>query len=289
VNENIQLRWLGVAGIELTCKGYSLAIDPFFTRPPFRRVIWGRPRPDEALTASHLPRCDAVLVSHSHYDHLMDVPAIAHKTGAAVYGSANTCQIASIQGLSKDQIHEVSTGSTLQAGPFSIEIHPTEHIQTPVDRWINGPLPEDLRAPLRLRDYRMDSCFSFLIRAGDMRILFNKQLLPADVLIFAPLRAVQAYTALLQHVRPQIVIPIHWDNFFRPLSKSLKPLPQPPRLLWPGLNNQRPEEFKRQIEQRSPEIKVHIPMLFKTLTLNAQVCTSLQPSIEQPPLGPQNK
>lgn len=271
MNNNLQFRWLGVAGIELTFKDQILTVDPFLTRPPFRSVLWGRLRPNQTLTARHLPRCDSILVSHSHYDHLMDVPAIAQQTGAAVYGSTSTCQIASLLGLPENQIHEVSAGSLLRLGEFEIEVHSTDHIRMPVDRWINGPLAPDLRSPLRLRDYRMDCCFAFLIKVGGMRILFNKQNIPADVLLFAPLRDAAAYVPVLENVQPKVVIPIHWDNFFRPLDKPLQPLPQPPKFLWPGLNSQRPGDFKHQIEILALKVKIHIPALFEPLRLDETI------------------
>ena len=268
MNGRLHLRWLGVAGIELTFEDQVLIIDPFLTRPPFRSILWGRPRPDLALLARHIQHCDSILVSHPHYDHLMDVPAIAQQTGAAVYGSVNACRIASILGLPEDQVHEISSGARLKLGEFEIEVLPTEHIQTPVDRWINGPLPQDLHPPLRLRDYRMDCCFAFLIQVGGMRILFNKNHFPADVLLFAPLRAVNEYARLLQDVQPRITIPIHWDDFFCPLEKRLRPLPQPPKWLWPGLESQHPNDFKRQIEALDPKVKVHVPTLFEKISLD---------------------
>jgi len=44
--EILELRWLGVAGIELRVNEQILVIDPFVTRPPFRRMWWGRVRSD---------------------------------------------------------------------------------------------------------------------------------------------------------------------------------------------------------------------------------------------------
>ena len=36
-----EMRWLGVAGIELRVNKQILVIDPFVTRPPFRRMWFG--------------------------------------------------------------------------------------------------------------------------------------------------------------------------------------------------------------------------------------------------------
>ena len=59
---SLTFRWLGTAGIELTAADQVLALDPFFTRPSVRQMF--RPIiPDPALVASHLPRCNYVLVN----------------------------------------------------------------------------------------------------------------------------------------------------------------------------------------------------------------------------------
>ncbi|MHB8278441.1 MAG: hypothetical protein ACYDIA_12415 [Candidatus Humimicrobiaceae bacterium] len=42
------------------------------------------------------------MVTHSHIDHLMDVPAIINNTGCKVYGSNNTCKL-----LSYCEIHDL--------------------------------------------------------------------------------------------------------------------------------------------------------------------------------------
>ena len=55
-------RWLGVAGLELSLGDAVLAIAPFFTRPPLRRVLWGRLEPDAALAAEKGLSLDFVAV-----------------------------------------------------------------------------------------------------------------------------------------------------------------------------------------------------------------------------------
>ena len=57
----ILFRWLGTAGIELTVKDQVLVIDPYFTRCSFWKVWVGRVRPDKALIAEKIRRCDFVL------------------------------------------------------------------------------------------------------------------------------------------------------------------------------------------------------------------------------------
>src|SRR5512133_8562 len=83
-------RWFGVAGFELRTGDQVLLVDPFFTRPPARYLFGGRPRSNPALVSAHVERANTLLITHAHWDHLMDAPEVIRQTGAAAYGSSNT-------------------------------------------------------------------------------------------------------------------------------------------------------------------------------------------------------
>jgi len=78
IREGVTLRWLGVSSFELSHAGRVLLLDPFPSRPAAARpeVPPGLRRPEHA---------DAILVTHGHWDHYGDVPALAERLGAAVY------------------------------------------------------------------------------------------------------------------------------------------------------------------------------------------------------------
>src|SRR5512143_2910846 len=100
---SITYRWLGVAGLEFTCDAYTLLIDPFFTRPGKAAVLAGRRvLADARLVARHVPRADAVLITHPHYDHLLDVPEVLRQTNAPAFGSPNTQSLLALNGIPRD-------------------------------------------------------------------------------------------------------------------------------------------------------------------------------------------
>jgi L-ascorbate metabolism protein UlaG (beta-lactamase superfamily) len=260
-------RWLGVGGVELSAGGQVLAIDPFFTRPRFS-AVWGkRVSPNRSLVVARLPRCDFVLVTHAHYDHLMDVPEILRSSGTIAYGSPNTCQILSAAGIPAGQIHEISPGSQLELGVFTIEAGKGYHGRTPLDAIINRPLSHRLKPPLRLWDYRMDTCLSFHIQVNGLRIQHGEQPNPAEVLLINPNQAPDHYQALVQRVQPRLVVPIHWDNFFSPLSRPLRPMFAPPGWRWPPIRKIDLALFKRQVEESVPQARVLVPEIFHTYDL----------------------
>ncbi len=264
MDNGLTFRWLGVAGIELRLGDDILAVDPFFTRPKAVRLIAGRRvRPNVPLASRFLPSCHSLLVTHPHYDHVMDVPAIAIHIGANVYGSHNTCELMKLQGVPEGQVHLLKVGEALRCGNFNVEVYPGQHMHIPAEKVFNGPLPKKLRIPLRLSDYRMDECFSYRIEAAGIRLLVGSHPVPAEVLFTIPLNPAINYAVLLPGVHPAVVIPIHWDRMFRPLARSLRPM-----MTLSGPGNRLPrrvnlETFTRQTESILPGTRVLIPYIFR--------------------------
>lgn len=273
MNATVEFRWLGVAGIELRANGQTLLIDPFLTRFPLWRMGFGRVRPDRKRIAEQIPHCDFVLVTHAHWDHLMDVPEVVRNTGATALGSPHTCRLLVASGVEAGQIQEIGVGNELTLGNFQVEVLPAEHITILGLPVLSGPLPTHLQPPLRTRDYRMDHCFSFLIRVAGQRLLNWCSAYPgpaalADVLFARPYRTRPFFEALLRDVQPRLVIPTHWDDFFRPLSKSVRPMFKPPCWSWPPLQRVNLMRFKQMVERIAPEAWVFIPERFQTYDLH---------------------
>jgi L-ascorbate metabolism protein UlaG (beta-lactamase superfamily) len=215
----------------------------------------------------------------------MDVPEVARRTGADVYGSPNTCALLRILGVSPDRLYALSAGDQLRLAGGSIElaVFPAVHGKILGRSIFTGPLSQQLRPPLHLRDYRMDVTFSFLLQAAGYRLLdwssedvameeaplHAASASPADVLFVKPFGTRAYYELLLQSVQPRLVIPIHWDNFFRPLSQPLRPLLSPPTWSWSRRPFQRVDltAFRRVVQQVAPAARVFIPDPLRTYDL----------------------
>lgn len=256
---SLTFRWLGVAGVELKAAGQVLAIDPFFTRPSIMNML-GPLSSDPSLAAEKLPECNVVLVTHSHYDHLLDVPEVLHHTGAVAYGSPNTCGLLRVLGVTEAQANEVHVGSTLSQGVFKVEVIRGQHSPIPFGWIFNSELRPGLQAPLRVWDYRMDTCLGFSITAMGMRLLIcAAEPQPAQVLFAVAQESKKYYLRLFKGVQPSIFIPIHWDNFTRPLKKPLRRFIRPGRLQLRALT--------MLAQQTVPGVNVIIPDIFREYTL----------------------
>jgi L-ascorbate metabolism protein UlaG (beta-lactamase superfamily) len=247
--------WLGTAGLELKSAGHGLAIDPFFTRSSLLEML--RPVVSNAnLVAGRLPGCDFVLVTHSHYDHILDVPEVVCHNGAIAYGSANTCQLLRICGVPSSQVHEIREGDKLTLGEFEVEVIRGQHSPIPFGRIFNGRLSPGLQPPLHAWDYRMDLCLGYRISVQGIRVLVcAAEPQPADLLFAVAQESKPYYLRLFRGVQPDTFIPIHWDNFTRPLDKPLRRFGRPGRISL--------QELVNLAEQSLPHVKVIIPELFK--------------------------
>jgi len=267
---SLKYRWLGVACLEFHLDGYVLLIDPMLTRPaPWKVISWRAVTPDKELIVEHISHVDTLLISHSHYDHILDAPVVMQITGAHAYGSQNSCGLLTAYGMQQDRVQKITVGDHFTAGPFQIEVFPASHTSTPLDRWINGPLPSvkiTRGLPLRLMDYRMDECFSFRIKAGEITLLVGNHPVQAEVLFIAPFQSPGDLHRIIKGVCPQVVVPIHWDNFMRSVSKPLRPMPVTRFQGWKGWLPIHPldmKEFSRMVQKIQPNTLIKVPQIFK--------------------------
>jgi L-ascorbate metabolism protein UlaG (beta-lactamase superfamily) len=256
---SLTFRWLGVAGIELKAGDQVLAIDPFFSRPSMVQMFKPlKPNPPSAI--ENLPSCNSILVTHSHYDHLMDVPVVLRHTGAVAYGSANTCQLLTLLGVPDAQAKQVRVGDKLYLGAFQVEVIFGQHSSIPFGQLFNGSLRPGLRPPLYVTDFRMDVCLGYWITVMGIQLLIcASEPHPAEILFTVAQESKNYYTHLLKGSGPSVFIPIHWDNFTRPLSKPVHRFSRPGRLpLW---------QIARLARQVLPQVEVIIPEIFREYTL----------------------
>ena len=76
----VRVTWLGTAGFALEHAGTTVLIDPYVTRASLWDCVRAPLQSDAVAVARWTPRADAIVAGHTHYDHALDVPAIARAT-----------------------------------------------------------------------------------------------------------------------------------------------------------------------------------------------------------------
>jgi L-ascorbate metabolism protein UlaG (beta-lactamase superfamily) len=240
----LSVTFLGVSTLLLRDAKSAVLIDGFFTRPDLWSTAVGKVSPDteaiaNALARAGVDRLDAVVAVHSHYDHAMDSPDVAKLTGAVVVGSASTANIARGRGLTEDRIRIVKDGETLRFGDLAVTLVAGAHFP---HGQAMGEITAPLVPPVRALDYLEGGSYSVLVERAGRSVLVQGSAgyvegalagRKADV-VFLGIGLLgsrdeeyrEAYwRETVTAVGAKRVVPIHWDDFTRPLEEPLVALP----------------------------------------------------------------
>ena len=285
-NTVLDLKYFGCAGWQISNGNTTILVDPYLSRIKLgsgpsisekdnrRRFSRTDYYESDTLTINKIvEKADFILVHHSHFDHLSDVPYIAKKTGAKVIATETSCNILRAYGIPDDQLYTVKGGEDYQFEHFSVKVIPSLHSALGKKHYFDSRVYGDtLTAPLQIREFIEGGSLMFLIRlashtvltAGSMNYIEREiQGLSPDVILpgvnFSRLE-IYKYTERLMKATnyPKIVIPTHWDNFRVPygfsqedaIEKKIKP-------------------FIQEVKAVSPESQVLIPVHLQTISLEA--------------------
>lgn len=129
----VTMTWLGVTTLLFDDGETQLLIDGFFTRPSITDMLLGRPIASDAATINYvldeyrMRRLAAIIPAHSHFDHAMDIGAIANRTSASILGSESSAQIARGAGVPEDQIVVAGNGDNYTFGQFTVTLIESAH------------------------------------------------------------------------------------------------------------------------------------------------------------------
>ena len=235
----VQIRWLGTAGYELRCGEHVVLIDPYLTRVDLKTFLLHPVAPDTARIDREINRADAIFVGHSHFDHVLDVPYIARRTGARVYGSTSTANLMAAAGLPSEQIEACGERRIVDVGPFKITLVPSLHSKLVFGSSVPypGEIPCSCELPIRGRHYRCGDVFSFAVEVSGRCIyhvgtanLLDDEIRHRDVDLLLVCAAGRHSTErfmerALSRLRPRAVMPMHYDNLFRPFDAEMRMLP----------------------------------------------------------------
>lgn len=245
---SVTATWLGVTTILFDDGETQILIDGFFSRPTVWDSLLRRPVVNDAATINYalhrfgMHRLVAIIPVHSHFDHAMDVGAIANRTSASVLGSESTANIARGANVPSDQIVVVDPGQAYEFGEFRVRLLESRH--APIGWGGGAPLPgtidEPLAMPQSIDAWREGVSYSVVIEHPQGTTLVQGSAgfvegaldgVPADVVMLS----IGALTTLNKDYAEQFwvetvtrtgataVYPIHFDDFTRPFGEVVAP------------------------------------------------------------------
>lgn len=241
----VTVRFTGTSTLLFSDGDTNIMIDGWFSRPSAFTLGFGEIEPDlEAITygleANNVSTLDIVIPVHSHYDHAMDSPEVAKRTGAILFGSESTANIGRGWGLPEDQIDVFEHRVPVQVGAFVITPIESMHFQFPDptmrEQALGNPdITEPLVPPVGAFDYRVGKAYvlhiahpkgSFAVVGSAGFIAGDLQGLEADK-VFLGVGGLgsqteayrEAYwTETVTALSPETLIPIHFDGLTAPIT-----------------------------------------------------------------------
>lgn len=281
----LRMTYLGAAGWIIEDAGVTVLVDPYISRlnyrspshpddarPKFARddAAWS----DEKLIDEIVTKADVILVHHSHYDHLGDVPYIAKKTGAKVIGTETTMMILRAYGVPEDQLYAVGGGEDYQFENFSVRVVPSIHSALNEKHYFDSRRYDrstELAAPLRINQFIEGGSLMFLARfqghdvltMGSMNFVERElEGIRPDVLLAGvngSRLGLYDYDRRLVEVtgKPPVIIPTHWDDFTLPYSFSQADAVEA-----------KLEPFAAAVKKLAPKSRVIIPTHLETFVVD---------------------
>lgn len=222
----------------------------FFSRPDRLTTFLGKVEPVMADIDAGMSRAGigtnsgklaAVIPLHSHYDHAMDAPEVAKRTGALLLGSSSTAMVGRGWGLAESQIKTAELRKPYRFGRFTVTLYPALHTPT---GFTGGEITEPLHPPVRASAYKEGQSYAALIEHDGQRLLITGTAgfvpgalrgVNADVVLLgigamgprSPAHKQSYWNEVVRTVQAKRVIPIHWDDFWIPSSGPMQPMPKP--------------------------------------------------------------
>jgi L-ascorbate metabolism protein UlaG (beta-lactamase superfamily) len=242
---SVTVRFTGTSTLLFSDGETAWMVDGWFSRFGPRRLLGGEIAPDPEAIALGLERNRAdrlavVIPVHSHFDHAMDSPEVAKRTGALLLGSPSTANIARGVGLPEEQIRLAHNREPERFGRFVITLIETRHFEFPdpeirAQALENPEIESPLVPPVGVFDYRLGTPYaihvrhplgSFLVQGSAGYVEGGLQGFDADV-VFLGIGGLGTQSADYRETywRETVtttgapwIIPIHWDSLTGPIE-----------------------------------------------------------------------
>ncbi len=245
----VTVRFTGTSTLLFSDGDTQWMVDGWFSRPGPLRLLLGEIAPDleaidRGLANNNVEQLAAVIPVHSHYDHAMDSPEVARRTGAVLLGSEATANIGRGWGLPEAQIRVFRDRVPETVGDFVITAIESQHFQfaDPAmrERALGNPdIDAPLVPPVPAFDYRLGEAYvlhvehpkgSFAVVGSAGYIEGGLEGYRADV-VFLGVGGLGSQTESYRdgywretvgRLQPGTVIPIHYDSLTGPIEGEFR-------------------------------------------------------------------
>ncbi|MHA1148845.1 MAG: MBL fold metallo-hydrolase [Promethearchaeota archaeon] len=270
----IKLIWLGTAAYILDLDGIKLMFDPFFFRQSNKKAS-----PKLKTNKEDIRDIKAIFISHGHIDHITDAGWFAEMTNISVYcseiskkniklwakGEIIPDQAHRFTDKGQNNIHVVIWGDNIKiTDNISVDIIKAKHIRfdanTIFARLKSREFWKEVKYMKPFSKLRAGNVLSFCINYKDKKIISMGSLCDkyeeilekfqnSDIFI-SPIAGnskkhlAQKAEKIIKIIKPKTVVPLHWDDFYPPISR---------------VEDLRP--FSKLVKKKYPHIQIIMPKI----------------------------
>lgn len=248
-SSSLQVKFFGVSTLLFDDGETQILIDGFFSRPSLYQVLFQKiqSQPElirQMIQQQHLQRTQAIFVTHSHYDHALDIGELARQLPhTKIIGSNSSLNIARGGQVTEQQLIQVQPLHALSFCEFKATAIASQHTPpTAVNNDLGEEMSQPLQLPARFSQFKEGHSFDYLIEHQGHKILVKASTgavpdqlknLKVDTLFLGIAQLSRQSKEFQQNyldqtlrtLKPKVVIPIHWDNFFQAGNQPLEFLP----------------------------------------------------------------
>ena len=194
------ITYYGHSAIQIVTNGTTLLFDPF---------IDGNPHAEGVVTAADLSP-DVILITHAHFDHWGDTPALVERCAPLVVGQWEVCEYTKRE-TGHETVHPMNTGGAWDFEWGRVTQTYARHSSSFQDGTYGGLASGYLLRAEDLLIYNAGdtAVFPEMERMGRMHRIDLAFLPVGDDLTMGVDEAVEAAKLL----RPKRVVPVHYDTF----------------------------------------------------------------------------
>lgn len=264
-NVGISVKFFGTSTLLLDDGVEQILIDGFFSRPNIWKVAFTKIKSDPKIKylikENNMNRVSDILVTHSHYDHVLDVGILGKLLPQAnIVGTSSAINIARDSGIQENRLILVQPNKPFYSNlnNFEITAIPSKHSPPTL---FNNDLDEDIKTPFiipeRFYNFKPGQVFDYMIEhTKNHKIIMVKASASYDPNQLSTLNKIledlsnrgrsidilflavgglgkesasnqnQYLQETLVKFKPKVVVPIHWDNFFISLDNPLVMMPK---------------------------------------------------------------
>ena len=118
----MKLQWLGTAGFKVEAGDNIFLIDPYLTRNEGARPV-------QSIRPAELSGAGQIFITHGHFDHLFDIPAIMAQGKSNVYCSEEAADTLAREGADSSRITAVKVdGYSADFGGYTAQAFFSRHV-----------------------------------------------------------------------------------------------------------------------------------------------------------------